>query len=715
MQHATSPQTDGRHRTQAGAGTLGEGATRAREAVVEAGAPELYKEVECLLGDERMVSGERVAAHCHATVGILAGLGLAATGKGQSLASLMWLAAALPLLGPGFVEHRAGPRMLMLAAALRSLFHLQTLRLIDGRGALAERESVRRMFFEMSKDPQLVLLSLASRLQTLRFHAASASTPDLDSCRFTLQILAPLGSRLGLGRLTWELEDLAFRFAAPDRYREIAAILDEKRSRREAFVEALVGELRLGLAPLGLDPSVSGRPKNIYSIHQKMKAKAVGFERLLDLRACRVIVCSVDACYAALDWIHQRFTPLLAEFDDYIARPKANGYRSLHTVVLHDDGRPFEVQIRTEEMDREAECGAASHWEYKELSTGVRGDKQSGPDRGQISYVRQLLAWQSEIAQEHDEGREARTIFVLTPMGKVLELPMGATPLDFAYAIHTELGHRCRGARVDEVMVPLNTPLRSGQTVEIVAPRHTTRRADASASASPALVERRTLTAEPRVSGTATLGGRQAAATSSGHATRAGERLGPSRDWLNPRLGYLKTPRARAKVRQWFHALDEERDQAIGRAGLIRLMRRESAMGVSFDELARLLRYVSPWELCLAFARGEVGVRAVEQGLRQAKGDGRIDGFVAERPRNALHKDGARGCAVARVSGVLVEGVGSLMTQVARCCQPAPPIPIVGFVTRGNGVSVHRQDCATVLRLCARHPERQIGTQWVES
>jgi (p)ppGpp synthase/HD superfamily hydrolase len=453
-----------------------------------------------------------------------------------------------------------------------------------------------------------------------------------------LQILAPLANRLGLGRLKWELEDLAFRFASPLRYREIVASLDEKRSQREAFVKGLVQELKRGLRRLGLDPEVSGRPKNIYSIHQKVAAKSVGFDRLLDLRACRVIVGNVDGCYTALDWIHQRFAPLLAEFDDYIARPKPNGYRSLHTVVLHDDGRPFEVQIRTQAMDREAEFGMASHWDYKEKSTGVRRDSRTGSDRDQISFVRKLLAWQQEIAQEPLEGLARRTIFVLTPMGKVLELPLGATPLDFAYSIHTELGHRCRGARVDEVMVPLNTALRSGQTVEIVAARHVSQRTETAhylLAPGVATGQQRGGFAgtfrdaeQPAGAGLRSPGSpaRLAGSAVGGPVVRQGERLGPSRDWLNPRLGFLKTSRARAKVRQWFHALDEDRDQAVGRARLIRLMRRESAMGISLDELARRLRFAQPRDLCVAFARDEVGVRAIEVCLRQTKGEACSEG-----------------------------------------------------------------------------------------
>jgi len=740
-----------------------------------------------LVGNERTSSGESIVSHCRETLRILADLGFSGAGegagsgrglgagrntgagtegdpgsepeavfaplqnadlagefeRGRPLSLLMWVAGALPVVGAALVERHAGSKLLELATSLRSLLQLQSLKLSDGKAALAERELVRQMFFEMSRDPRLVLLSLASRLQTLRFHAASGITPDPDACRFTLQILAPLANRLGLGRLKWELEDLAFRFSSPQRYREIAASLDEKRSQREAFVDGLVQELRRGLRGLGLDPQVSGRPKNIYSIHQKMTTKSVGFDRLLDLRACRVIVGSVDGCYTALDWIHQRFTPLLAEFDDYIARPKPNGYRSLHTVVLHDDGRPFEVQIRTQAMDREAEFGVASHWDYKEMSTGLRRDSRTGPDRDQISFVRRLLAWQQEIAQDPLEGPARRTIFVLTPMGKVLELPLGATPLDFAYSIHTELGHRCRGARVDEVMVPLNTALRSGQTVEIVAARHVSQRVEAAPPRSAPGVATGERRGDPagtfRDTGQQVGAGlrgpgnpaRVAGSAAGGAAVRQGERLGPSRDWLNPRLGFLKTLRARAKVRQWFHALDEDRDQAVGRARLIRLMRRESAMGVSLDELARRLRFVQPRDLCIAFARDELGARAVELCLRQVKGEACSDvprlqetgpacglghGKVRTR-RKASGGDGegsVRAGMLHKPSGVLVEGVGSLMTQVARCCRPAPPEAIVGFVTRGNGVSVHRCDCLTFRRLFERHPERQIGTQWAD-
>lgn len=692
--------------------------------VVVVAAEFLSEDLKRRLGEERTAYGEPIVAHCGETLRILADLGVAGVGPGQTLELLMWATAALPLMGPADVERCAGPQTLVLATALRSLLQLQSLKLQDGKSALAERERVRQMFFEMSRDPKLVLLSLASRLQSLRFHALAGMTPEPDSCTFTLQILAPLANRLGLGRLKWELEDLAFRFASPQRYRAIASALDEKRSQREAFIEGLVSELRQALRRLGLDPRVSGRPKNIYSIHQKMESKAVGFERLLDLRACRVIVSSVDACYLALDWVHQRFTPLLAEFDDYIARPKPNGYRSLHTVVLHEDGRPVEVQIRTQAMDQEAELGLASHWDYKELSTGLRRATRSGSDREQIAYVRHLLAWQQEIAQGPLEGPARKTIFVLTPMGKVLELPVGATPLDFAYSIHTELGHRCRGARVDEVMVPLNTPLRSGQTVEIVAAKHASQRTDsasAQAFASGGEPDRRRGPANFRrdagelsVAGQRTpeAASRLPGAGSGANAARIGDRLGPSRDWLNPKLGYLRTSRARAKVRQWFQTLDEDRDQAIGRARLMRILRRESSMGVSLEALARRLKFQQPRELFIAFARDELSVRALDQSLREARGEARAEAALAEDGSAAPRSRSARARSAPRESGVLVEGVGALMTQVARCCKPVPPEAIVGFVTRGNGVSVHRRECETLARLLARHPERQIGTQW---
>lgn len=518
----------------------------------------------------------------------------------------------------------------------------------------------------MSADVQVVLVRLSSRLQSLRFHARSRTKPAPEQARFTLRVLAPLANRLGLGQLKWEMEDLAFRFSDEASYRRIAQALDEKRVQRECFIEDLAQEVVTGLLTAGLEAKVTGRPKHIYSIHNKMKSKQLPMERLLDLRAIRIVVKTVDQCYAALDWIHKRFSPLLAEFDDYIARPKPNGYRSLHTVVLHDDARPVEIQIRTESIHLEAELGFASHWYYKETSTGLSQAKGRSLDQDRIDYVRQLLAWKQDLIEESQaSARSNKSIYVLTPQGKVLELPTGSTPVDFAYLLHSDLGHRCRGAKINGAMVPLNTCLRSGQTVEIVA-------------------------------------------------ARSREQLGPSRDWLNPSLGYLGSARARTKVRQWFNALDEQGDLSIGRVRLEKLLQREGKIALAHDELARRLGFADSKSLFLALAREEIGTRAVENAIRfdedrELLKDETAIALPIPKSVKASYRAGQSQSAN---SLILVHGVSSLLSQLAGCCRPIPPDEIVGFVTRGDGVSVHRINCMTYGRLLARHPERTIPVSW---
>lgn len=624
-------------------------------------APQLMEHLRARFQDLRLPSGEAIIDHCEGTNRILDSLG-----SSLEAHTLIWLALAAGIVDKLEIEQLAGNGRLASVLALRSLLFMQSVPVEGGKRDLAEQELLRRMFLAMSADVQVVLVRLSSRLQSLRHHAHAKTRPSLEQSRFTLRVLAPLANRLGLGQLKWEMEDLAFRFSDEAAYQRIAKALDEKRSQREVFIQGLTKEVGLGLQAVGLAARVSGRPKHIYSIHNKMLAKQVPIERLLDLRAIRIVVKTVDQCYAALDWIHKRFSPLLAEYDDYIARPKPNGYRSLHTVVLHDDARPVEIQIRTESMHVEAELGFASHWHYKETSTGLSKSKGKDSDQDRIDYVRQLLAWKQDLSHESQANENAaKAIYVLTPQGKVMELPNGSTPIDFAYLLHTELGHRCRGAKINGAMVPLNTCLRSGQTVEIVA-------------------------------------------------ARSSDQLGPSRDWLNPNLRYLGSPRARTKVRQWFHALDEQGDLSIGRAKLEKLLQREGKTALAHDELAGRLGMDDVKAMFLAIAREELSARAIETAIRfdedrELLRDTAPTAPPAARPgkSNAKLKT-----AHAAQSLVVVNGVPSLLSHLAGCCRPIPPDDIIGFVTRGEGVSVHRVACTTFGRLLARHPERSISVSW---
>ena len=638
------------------------------------------------LGDARGGTGESIVAHARGTLGVLVGLNVDTPTRVASL--LFGLGDALSL---DEVTAQFGEEVRTLVDGMRQLLRLKDMTLrANGASSGTEIETLRRMTLAMASDIRVVLLRLASRLQSLRWHAESKTPVERAIANETLEILAPLANRLGLGQLKWELEDLAFRFLEPDLYKSIALQLEERRVEREAFVLAAVDRLREVLREQGIDAEVTGRPKHIRSIYNKMVTKGLSFAEVQDLRAFRVLVGDVKECYSVLGAVHQVWPPVPREFDDYISRPKPNGYQSLHTVVIAEDGRPLEVQIRTREMHRHAEFGVASHWRYKETTApgpapgppagGVaRRGRGAGAQDERVEWMRQLLMWQQEVGatlggrMPTASGGEHDRIYLLTPQAKVVELPEGATPVDFAYHVHTNLGHRCRGARVDGHMVPLNTVLRNGQTVEVVAAR---------AGSGPE---------------------------------------GPSRDWLNPQLGYVRSQRARAKVRQWFNALELERDISAGRDKVERVLQREGRTALALDELARRLGFPKPDELFVAVARDEVGPRALEEAVRGGTEGTRADAHRMPAPgtAEALALDGdaaARAPRPARSDasggGVRVVGVDFLMTQLARCCRPAPPDPIIGFVTQGRGVSVHRQGCRSFADMARRAPERVLDTSW---
>jgi GTP pyrophosphokinase len=648
------------------------------------------------VGDAAGSTGEPIVEHARGVLAILERLRV--DEPTRVAAVLFGLGEACPLEA---IESRFGQEVRTLVGGMRQLLRLKDLTLrVNGSSSGGELETLRRMTLAMASDIRVVLLRLASRLQTMRWHAESKAPPDPAIARETLEILTPLANRLGLGQLKWELEDLAFRFLEPDTYKSIARLLEERRIEREAFVATAIGRLRAELRAQGVAAEVTGRPKHIHSICQKMRAKGLRFDEVRDLRAFRVLVEDVRECYTVLGILHEIWPPVAREFDDYISRPKPNGYQSLHTVVIAEDGRALEVQIRTRAMHQHAEFGVASHWRYKEASTGLPGPapaapaaRQGGRDRAsaaqdeRIEWMRQLLMWQQEVGETlggrlaTSAGGETERIYVLTPQARVVELPVGSTPVDFAYHVHTLLGHRCRGARVDGQMVPLNTALRNGQTVEIVAAR-------------------------------------------AGSASD-----GPSRDWMNPQLGYVRSPRAHAKVRQWFNAQELERDLSVGRDRVEKKLQREGRTALAHEELARRLRFDKPADLFLAVARDEVGPRMLEEAIRGAtegaraaadagRAGGDASGAAASGATAAagglpLHGPGERGSRHApSSSGVRVGGVDFLMTQLARCCRPAPPDPIVGFVTRGRGVSVHRAACRSFAEMARRAPERVLETGW---
>jgi len=613
-----------------------------------------------LLMGAALDTGEDVLAHADAVAQILSVIG----GSEAMQAACYLVYAAEHLQKPEEVIAKAfGPSYAELALETTRLIRVQRqARAVAAESQVAalQTENVRKMLLAFSRDLRVVLLRLASRLQTLRYYAASKQPVPHSLAYESLHVFAPLANRLGIWQIKWEMEDLSFRFLEPETYREIAKLLDEKRVERENYMVQLREDLEAELKTQGITAQVAGRPKHIYSIVKKMRGKSLDFSRVFDVRALRVVVPSVPDCYAALSMVHSKFSPIDSEFDDYIAKPKSNGYQSLHTVVRDAQGRPIEIQIRTQEMHDHAEHGVAAHWAYKEAGTkGYAGVSASGDYDAKIAVLRQLLAWERELSA--DAQSQATTdalsdrIYVLTPDAAVVELPQGATPIDFAYTLHTNLGHRCRGARVDGAMVPLNTQLKNGQTVEVTAIKEG----------------------------------------------------GPSRDWLNPELGFLASSRARSKVRAWFNAQAMQETAAKGREAVEKLLQREGKTAVKLDDLASQLGFKSAEALFELVGKDEFSLRNIETLLNPPATVMVADDYVRLKKAKTSDK--------ASKSGVLVVGIDSLLTQLSKCCKPAPPDEIRGFVTRGKGVSIHRADCGNFRQMALRNGDRVIEVDWGQS
>ena len=614
---------------------------------------------------------------------------MAAIGQDEHAIAAGWLFAV-----PHFIkdwreplEPAFGPEVARLVDGLARLHKLRDItRSVSIDSDAAQTETLRKMLLAMVADVRVVLIRLASRLQTLRYLIKSDDLAQRRAVgRETLDFYAPLANRLGVWQLKWELEDLSFRLIEPVLYKQIASQLDAKRGERERYIDDTIATLQRELTAAGVTADVAGRPKHIYSIWSKMRNKSLSFDGLYDVRALRVIVPEVRDCYTALGVIHNLWQPIPKEFDDYISRPKGNDYRSLHTAVTGPDDLAFEVQIRTREMHQHAELGVAAHWRYKEA--GVKSTSQSvkaatTQERGfddKVALLRQLLAWRDEVSATADPGPSAThhtapasenarapdwqkatgaahlddVLYVLTPQGRVVDLPPGATAIDMAYTLHTDLGHHCRGARIDGAMVPLDTSLQTGQTVEIIA-------------------------------------------------AKTG---GPSRDWLNPSLNYLATNRARTKVRHWFNAQEQAEAINTGRTLVEKELQRTGRTATNLEWLAQTLAFDKLDDLFIAAAHGDWSVKQIEKAF--AAPEAPLDEeftITAKKSKN----EGAAG----KGSGILVVGVDRLMTQLAKCCKPAPPDAIAGFVTRGRGVSIHRADCKDFLNISHRAPERVIESQW---
>ena len=618
---------------------------------------------EPLLAGESLDTGENVLDHADAVVAILDTLN---SGHDVKAASYLVYASSHLSRPQDVIAKKFGNDFALLAVETTKLVEVQRMSRAAAASAQlqndprSQTENVRKMLLAFSKDLRVITLRLASRLQTLRYFASVKKEVPAVLAKETLQVFAPLANRLGIWEIKWELEDLSFRYLEPDTYKKIAKLLDEKRAERELNMLQLRDQVQTELAAQNIASTVQGRPKNIYSIVKKMRGKSLDFSQVFDIRAMRIIVSNVADCYEALSWVHERYAPITAEFDDYIAKPKSNGYQSLHTVVRDDLGQPIEIQIRTQAMHDHAEHGVAAHWAYKEAGAkGYVGVSANSEYDAKIAVLRQLLAWEREMSSEASDQAVQDTsalfedrIYVLTPNAAIVELPKGATPVDFAYTVHTNLGHRCRGAKADGVMIPLNTPLQNGQTVEV-------------------------------------------------STVKEG---GPSRDWLNVDLGYLVSHRARAKVRAWFNAQITHESIAKGREAVEKILQREGKTAIKLEDLASDLGFKSAEALFEIVGKDEYSLRNIEVFLRPPEPVMQPDDFVLLKKSRVVPAKSQ--------SGVLVVGVDSLLTQLSKCCRPAPPDAISGFVTRGRGVSIHRDDCRTFQSLLAKHGERVIEVRW---
>ena len=512
--------------------------------------------------------------------------------------------------------------------------------------AAQQIESLRKMLLAMVEDIRVVIIKLAERTHTLRCLSGANPEQQRRIAQETQNIYAPLANQLGVWQLKWEMEDLSVRYLEPALYKKVAGLLDERRLDRERYIAQITAAIRQALNEAGIAAEVSGRPKHICSIINKMKKKRLEFSELYDVRAVRIMTGDIQNCYAALSVVHELWQPINSEFDDYIANPKGNGYRSLHTAVLGPLGLSTEVQIRTHDMHHDSELGVAAHWRYKE---NRRSD--SGFDE-KISWLRQILAWKDELA----DGMHERSallqdrVYVYTPQGKVMDLPKGATPVDFAYALHTDLGHRTRGAKVDGSIVPLNYKLHSGQRVEMLCAKQDS----------------------------------------------------PSRDWLSPQLGSLVSPRARAKVRHWFKTQNSDDSLAQGRLLFERELQRLGIAAVNQEKVAQRLHFHKLEELLCALGRNEITSHRVGAAISQE-----LPAKVLSLALPVAQKNSAQGSAA-----VLVEGVDNLMITLAKCCNPKKPDAIVSYVTRDRGITLHRQDCAFMQRIPSDKLDRLLGAAW---
>ena len=577
-------------------------------------------------------------------------------------AAMLYRALAEGRISLGDIESRFGAGVAKLLAGVERMSAISNLNIHQDLPVLgqadAQKDNIRKMLIALVDDVRVALIKLAERTCAIRA-VKNDDQHRQTVAREVFDVYAPLAHRLGIGHLKWELEDLSFRYLYQDAYHRIAKLLDGKRLERDQFIERVKRQINLTLAREGIEAELQGRSKHIYSIWRKMQRKGIGFSQVYDIRAVRILVPEVKDCYAALGVVHGLWRNIPNEFDDYVANPKENGYRSLHTAVVGPEGKILEIQIRTYDMDEEAELGVCAHWRYK------GSDRESGLSSSyeeKIAWLRQVLDWHEETGDVHNLAEQFSAdvaqdrVYVFTPEGDVVNLASGATPLDFAYHVHTEVGHSCRGAKVNGSIVPLTYPLQTGEQVQILT----------------------------------------------------GNQAQPKRDWLQPGLGYLRTSRARAKVLHWFRAQAREDNIDAGRRLLDKEFKRLALTSIDYKRLAHRIQLNSVEDMYAALGSGEVSAAQVSSAAQHLFADIEPDETPAVTLRKKARQKGAEAGAVQ------VQGVGNLLSHMAGCCKPLPGDAIVGFITQGRGVSVHRRDCARLLNLQSEHPERIIEVSWGE-
>jgi len=587
----------------------------------------------------------------------------------SSCAALIFPLANAEVVSEEELSETFGNGIVTLVHGVRDMDAIRQLKAIHNDSMASEQvDNVRRMLLAMVEDFRCVVIKLAERIMNLREMKDAPEDERVLAAKESTNIYAPLANRLGIGQLKWELEDYCFRYLHPDEYKRIASLLHERRIDREQYIENFVDSLRKEMVKEGVRAEVYGRPKHIYSIWRKMQKKSLAFDELFDVRAVRIVAERLQDCYGALGIVHTLYRHLPAEFDDYVANPKPNGYQSIHTVVLGPKGKTVEIQIRTRQMHEDAELGVAAHWKYKEgPSTGSARGASGHEER--IAWLRRLIAWQEEMADSGEMLEEVRSqvfddrVYVFTPKGDVVDLPAGSTPLDFAYHIHSDIGHRCIGAKIGGRIVPFTYQLQMGDQVEVITQK------------------------QPN----------------------------PSRDWLNPNLGYITTSRGRAKIHNWFRKQDRDKNIAAGRQILDSEL---NQLDISLREAEKLLlpRYnvTSLDELLAAIGGGDIRLNQMVNFL-QAKLN---KPSAEEEDREALRQLTQKSYSPPsrkESDRVVVEGVGNLMHHIARCCQPIPGDDIVGFITQGRGISIHRADCDQLAELISHAPERIVDAVWGES